>query len=78
VVRCARHEEGAAEEMTKLKLEKTATLPSGYVGVHRADDGKGWEAYVLEDDLVLLGVYPTRRAAATARAKYAKERRRAA
>lgn len=61
--------------MTKLKLEKTAALPSGYVGVHRAPGGK-WEAYVLEKDLVLLGTYATKRAAATARAKYyAKERR---
>lgn len=63
---------------TKLKLEKTATLPSGYIGVHRANDGKGWEAYVLEKDLILLGVYPTRRAAATARAKYWKAKERAA
>jgi hypothetical protein len=47
-----------------------AALPSGHVGIYRADGGKGWEAYVMERDLVLLGVYPTKRAAVAARAKY--------
>ena len=54
-----------------------AALPSGHVGIHRANDGKRWEAYVMETDLVLLGAYPTKRAAIAARAKYwtAKARR---
>jgi hypothetical protein len=65
--------------MTKLWVrEKTTTVPSGYVGVYRADDGKRWEAYVAERDLVLLGVFATRRAAAVARAKYWQAKERAA
>jgi hypothetical protein len=61
--------------MTKRKL--AAPLPSGHVGVYRANDGKRWEAYVMEKDLVRLGTYATKRAAITARLKYwkAKERR---
>jgi hypothetical protein len=64
------------------RSEKTTTLPSGYIGVYRASGGKGWEAYVADvvkgkPDLVLLGVYPTIRAAVAARTKYwkVKERR---
>jgi hypothetical protein len=54
--------------MTKRK--EIAALPSGRVGIHRANGG-GWEAYVMgEDDLVLLGVYASVRAAVAARAKY--------
>jgi hypothetical protein len=71
--------------MTKPKFKEIAALPSGHVGVYRADDGKGWEAYVADvvkgkPDLILLGVYATKRAAVAARAKYwkAKERSRAA
>jgi hypothetical protein len=31
----------------------------GHVGVYRASDGKGWKAYVMgEDDVMLLGIYP--------------------
>jgi hypothetical protein len=60
--------------MTKRKTRESTALP---VGVYRASSGKGWEAYVMERDFVLLGVYPTIRAAVAARAKYwkAKERR---
>jgi hypothetical protein len=54
----------------RRKMREIAALPSGHVGVYRADDGKRWEAYVMERDLVLLGVYATRRAAVAARAKY--------
>jgi hypothetical protein len=63
--------------MTKRKFKEIAALPSGHVGIYRADDdGKQWEAYVMERELVLLGIYPTKRAAVAARAKYwkAKER----
>jgi hypothetical protein len=62
--------------MTKRK--PAAPLPSGHVGVYRANDGKRWEAYVMRKDLVLLGVYATKRAAVAARVKYwkAKEARR--
>lgn len=52
------------------KTQEIAALPSGHVGVYRAKDGKRWEAYVMERDLVLLGVYSTIRAAVAARAKY--------
>jgi hypothetical protein len=52
-------------------MTKRSPLPSGHAGVYRADDGKRWEAYVADKgDLILLGIYPTIRAAATARAKY--------
>jgi hypothetical protein len=57
-------------EMTKRRTREIAALPSGHVGVYRADDGKRWEAYVMEKDLVLLGVYRTIRAAVAARAQY--------
>jgi hypothetical protein len=66
--------------VSKYKIEKTTTLPSGYVGVYRARGGR-WEACVADvvkgkPDLISLGVYATRREAAVARAKYwkAKER----
>jgi hypothetical protein len=64
--------------MTMTRTREIAALPSGHVGVYRASDGKRWESYVMEKDLVLLGVYPTIRAAVAARAKYwtAKERKR--
>jgi hypothetical protein len=68
------HRRGAAKEMTKGK--EIAALPSGYVGVHRA--GKRWEAYVIEKDLILLGVYATKPAAVAARAKYWKNKERQA
>jgi hypothetical protein len=55
-----------------------AALPSGHVGIYRADDGKGWEAYVMPGRaLVLLGVYASKRAAVAARAKYWKAKDRA-
>jgi hypothetical protein len=59
------------------KRRGAAPLPSGHPGVYRAADGKRWEAYVMKKDLVLLGVYATKRAAVIARLKYwkAKERR---
>jgi hypothetical protein len=47
-----------------------APVPSGHAGVYRAADGKRWEAYVMEKDLVLLGVYATIRAAVAARTEY--------
>jgi hypothetical protein len=52
-------------------------LPSGHAGVYRAPDGKRWEAYVIteRDALLRLGVYPTIREAAAARAKYWKHQR---
>jgi hypothetical protein len=61
--------------MTK-RFKEIAALPSGHVGVYRADDGKRWESYVMERDLLLLGVFASKRAAVAARAKYwtAKER----
>jgi hypothetical protein len=60
--------------MTKRK--PASPLPSGHVGIYRADDGKRWEAYAMEKDLVLLGIYATKRDAVAARQKYwkAKER----
>jgi hypothetical protein len=64
--------------MSRRKFKEIALERSGHVGVRRAKDRKGWEAYVMgEDDIVLLGVYPTIRAAVAARARYwrAKERR---
>ena len=64
--------------MTGHQPREIAALPSGHVGIYRADDGKRWEAYVMERDLVLLGVYPTVRAAAAARAKYWKAKERGA
>lgn len=60
--------------MTARKFKEIAALPSGRVGVYRARDGKRWEAYVMERDLKLLGIYPTIRAAVAARAKYWRER----
>jgi hypothetical protein len=62
--------------MSKRKFKEIAALPSGRVGVYRASDGKRWEAYVMEKDLVLLGVYSTIRAAVAARAKYWKAKQR--
>ena len=50
--------------------QEIAALPSGHVGVYRANDGKRWEAYVMKRALVLLGVNPTKRAAIAARANY--------
>jgi hypothetical protein len=48
-------------------------LPSGHPGVYR--NPKGWEAYVAAPaKLILLGVYPTIRAAVSARHKYWKAR----
>ena len=55
-------EEGLTKEI--------AALPSGHVGVYRAPDGRRWEAYVMEKDLVLLGVYATKREAVEARIEY--------
>ena len=52
------------------KGKPAAPLPSGHAGVYRASDGKRWEAYVMEKDLVLLGAYATKREAADARARY--------
>jgi hypothetical protein len=49
---------------------KHAVLPSGRAGVYRASDGKRWDAYVLDTDLILLGTYPSIRAADAARDKY--------
>jgi hypothetical protein len=49
-------------------MSEFAPLPSKRAGVYRA--GKRWEAYVMENDLVLLGAYPTIRAAVAARDKY--------
>jgi hypothetical protein len=54
----------------KSKWKEIAAVPSGHVGVYRAPDGKRWEAYVMESDLVRLGVYATKRAAVAARARY--------
>jgi hypothetical protein len=56
--------------MSSHKAREVAALPSGYVGVYRADDGKRWEAYVMDNGLVRLGAYATKRAAAAARAEY--------
>ena len=56
--------------MTRRWPREIAALPSGHVGVYRTNDGKRWEAYAMERDQVLLGVYPTKRAAVAARAKY--------
>jgi hypothetical protein len=54
------------------KRKKIAALP---VGVHRANDGKGYEAVVLERrGFVRLGVFVSKRAAVAARRKYWKER----
>jgi hypothetical protein len=65
--------------MTARRLEEIAALPSGHVGIHRADDGKQWEAYVMEPrKLVLLGLYATKRAAIAARARYWKAKERVA
>ena len=63
--------------MIRRKFREIAALPSGHAGIYRAPDGRRWEAYVLDKDLTLLGVYATKQAAVTARAKYwkAKERR---
>jgi hypothetical protein len=57
-------------------MKENATLPSGHTGVFRAKDGRHWEAYVMEEDLVLLGVFKTIRAAVEARAKYWRRRKR--
>ena len=69
-------EEGT-EEMSTRKFKEIALEPSGHVGVQRARNGKGWEAYVLDKDVTLLGVFATKRQAVAARAKYwkAKDRR---
>ena len=64
--------------MIRRKFKEIAALPSGHVGIYRASDGKRWEAYVMERDLVRLGVYATKRAAVAARAKYWKAKERAA
>lgn len=56
--------------MNRRKPKNSAPLPSGYDGVYRANDGKRWEAYVLDKKLKSLGVYATARAAAAARAEY--------
>jgi hypothetical protein len=50
-------------------------LPSGHAGVYRSGDGKSWDAYVADTvkgkpDLILLGTYPTIRAAVAARVQY--------
>jgi hypothetical protein len=55
-------------------MKEIAALPSGYVGVYRAPDGKRWESYVMEKDLVRIGVFATKREAAKARAEYWKAR----
>jgi hypothetical protein len=59
---------------TKRKTKEIAALPSGHVGIYRA--GSRWEAYVMENDLISLGTYATKRAAIAARAKYWKARER--
>lgn len=64
----------------RARYGREAMTESGHVGVTRAADGKRWEAYVLvmgKDEPVLLGTYPSIRAAVAARAQYwkAKERR---
>lgn len=52
-------------------------VPSGHAGVYRAEDGKGWEAYVMKPgDLALLGVFKTIKEAAAARAAYWTRQRR--
>jgi len=62
--------------MTRRKAKEIAALPSGYVGVYRAADGKRWEAYVADRNrLLLLGIYNTKRAAAAARVKYWKTKK---
>jgi hypothetical protein len=61
---------------TKRTTREIAALPSGHVGVYRAGDGKRWEAYVMENKLVLLGTYASKQAAAAARAKYWKGKER--
>ena len=55
--------------------KEIAALPSGHVGVYRAPDGRRWEAYVMEKDLVRLGVYATKREAVEARAEYWRARK---
>lgn len=65
MVRRTRH-----RKMTRRWPREIAAVPSGHVGVYRADDGKRWEAYVMHKDLVLLGTFATKRAAVAARAKY--------
>jgi hypothetical protein len=57
--------------MSRGRTKEIAALPSGRVGVHR--NGRRWEAYVVEKDLVLLGVYATKHAAVAARTKYWKK-----
>jgi hypothetical protein len=64
--------------LLQSKSARSQTHDLGHVGVYRASNGKGWEAYVMEKDLVLLGVYPTIRAAVAARAKYWKVKARRA
>jgi len=58
----------------RTEFKEIAALPSGRAGVYR--EGRRWAAYVVEDDLVRLGDYPTIRAAAIARTKYWKARTR--
>jgi hypothetical protein len=60
--------------MNRHTTREIAALPSGYVGIYRASDGKRWEAYVMERELVRLGVFATKRAAVAARRKYWNER----
>jgi hypothetical protein len=69
--------------MTRRRMKEFAALPSGHAGVYRAGASRGWEAYVADivkdkPDLILLGVYSTKRAAIAARAKYWKTRERKA
>ncbi len=67
---------GHRETVTQRTGQEVAALPSGHVGIYRADDGKGWEAYVMTDELTLLGVFRTKRDAVAARANYWRKRRR--
>lgn len=61
-------------QMTARRTREIAAVPSGHVGVHRARGGKGWDAYVMERDLVRLGTFPSKDAAVAARADYWKAR----
>lgn len=56
-------------------MQKTTTRASDEAGVHRAPDGKRWEAYVLPGKrLIKLGTYDTKAQAIAARRKYWAER----
>jgi hypothetical protein len=59
---------------TAKPVPRYAPLPSGFVGVYRADDGKRWEAYVNDPELVCIGVFNTPKQAANARTKYWEKR----